>query len=272
MSSPERLNVLLSRARNGLIIVGNSETFLKSRGGKEIWSKFFDKIKQLGYIYEGLPVQCERHNDIKNVLRLPEDFRPEGGCTEPWSVPFLTLLGSADYQSSSLYSGTTMSCGIHTCPRKCHNHKDPACGVKVQMELPCGHSISRRCYQSKALSGACVACELAKQKAGVDKADEKDAGTSDQAPTFVNPRPPASPISPTSSWRDRRTSPTTDNRSWRGGRPQDRSTNVFDTYCGPGRSPDAYKDGLFNRSKPRSDSPEGRSDRTGVWRPTYSKW
>ena len=118
MSSPERLNVLLSRARNGLIIVGNSETFLKSRGGKEIWSKFFDKIKQLGYIYEGLPVQCERHNDTKNVLKLPEDFRrlcPDGGCTEPWSVPFLALLGSADYQNSLLYSGTTMSCGIHTC-------------------------------------------------------------------------------------------------------------------------------------------------------------
>ena len=37
MSSPERLNVLLSRARTGLIIIGDSETFLKSRGGKEIW-------------------------------------------------------------------------------------------------------------------------------------------------------------------------------------------------------------------------------------------
>lgn len=92
MSSPERLNVLLSRARNGLIIIGNSETFLKSRSGKETWSKFFDMIKRLGYFYEGLPVRCERHNGIKNVLKLPEDFErlcPDGGCTEPWFVPFL---------------------------------------------------------------------------------------------------------------------------------------------------------------------------------------
>ena len=91
MSSPERLNVLLSRARRGLIIIGNSETFLKSRGGKEIWTKFFDMIKRLGYFYEGLPVQCEQHNDTTNVLRVPEDFEtlcPDGGCSEPWFVSF----------------------------------------------------------------------------------------------------------------------------------------------------------------------------------------
>ena len=89
MSSPERLNVLLSRARIGLIIIGNSETFLKSRSGKEIWSKFLEMIKRLGYIYEGLPVRCEQHSDIKNVLKDPEAFEtlcPDGGCSEPWFV------------------------------------------------------------------------------------------------------------------------------------------------------------------------------------------
>jgi len=89
MSSPERLNVLLSRARLGLIIVGNSETFLKSRGGKEIWSKFFDMVKRLGYFYEGLPVRCEQHSDVEDVLKVPEAFEtlcPDGGCSEPWFV------------------------------------------------------------------------------------------------------------------------------------------------------------------------------------------
>lgn len=89
MSSPERLNVLLSRARMGLIIIGNSETFLKSRSGGELWSKFFDMIKRFGYFYKGLPVQCERHNDVKNYLNTPEAFKslcPDGGCSEPWFV------------------------------------------------------------------------------------------------------------------------------------------------------------------------------------------
>jgi len=95
MSSPERLNVLLSRARLGLVMIGNSRAFLKSRSGKEIWSKFFDMIKRLGYFYEGLPVRCEQHNDARDILRLPEDFErlyPEGGCSEPWFVSFHTAL------------------------------------------------------------------------------------------------------------------------------------------------------------------------------------
>lgn len=92
MSSPERLNVLLSRARLGLIMIGNSETFLRSRSGKGIWSKFFDMIKRLGYFYEGLPVRCEQHNDTRNILRFPKHFEelcPDGGCSEPWFVSFL---------------------------------------------------------------------------------------------------------------------------------------------------------------------------------------
>ena len=188
MSSPERLNVLLSRARNGLIIIGNSKTFLKSRSGKETWSKFFDLIKRLGYFYEGLPVRCEQHNDVKNVLRLPEDFErlcPDGGCTESWFVPFLTLPGFADYLNPCVYSGITMKCGIHTCPRKCHNpqaHKDLTCARASKVQLPCGHSVSRGCGQSKALPDTCFACKLAKRKAGVDNAADEDG-----AGPVVNP-------------------------------------------------------------------------------------
>ena len=99
MSSPERLNVLLSRARMGLILIGNGETFLKSRSGKELWTKLPDMIKPLGYFYEGLPVQCEQHDDVKDVLRSPEDFVklcPDGGCSEPWFVLSLALVNSAD--------------------------------------------------------------------------------------------------------------------------------------------------------------------------------
>ncbi|GME65998.1 AAA family ATPase [Neofusicoccum parvum] len=61
MSSPERLNVLLSRARIGLIIIGNSETFLQSRKGKSTWGPFLDYLSKNGHMYEGLPVKCEQH-------------------------------------------------------------------------------------------------------------------------------------------------------------------------------------------------------------------
>lgn len=87
MAAPERLNVLLSRARDGLIVIGNFETFMKARKGKEVWQKLFDHLKENGHIYEGFPVKCEKHPDRTALLCSVEDFEtkcPDGGCTEPW--------------------------------------------------------------------------------------------------------------------------------------------------------------------------------------------
>lgn len=86
MSSPERLNVLLSRARNALILIGNAATFLDARKGKELWRKFMNLLKSGSHIYDGFPVGCERHQDRVSALRCPKDFDqcPDGGCNEPW--------------------------------------------------------------------------------------------------------------------------------------------------------------------------------------------
>lgn len=87
MAAPERLNVLLSRARDGLIMIGNSETFMNARKGKEVWRKLFDHMKENNHIYEGFPVKCEKHPDRTALLSSAEDFEiqcPDGGCKEPW--------------------------------------------------------------------------------------------------------------------------------------------------------------------------------------------
>ena len=87
MAEPERLNVLLSRARNALILIGNPETFLKARKGKRIWTKLWGLLKDGGHLYDGFPVRCERHLETKSLLREPNDFDvecPDGGCKEPW--------------------------------------------------------------------------------------------------------------------------------------------------------------------------------------------
>ncbi len=89
MSSPERLNVLLSRARDGLIIIGNSDTFLASRKGTQLWTQLFGLLQEGGHVYEGFPVKCERHPKTRAILREASDFDnecPDGGCKEPWSV------------------------------------------------------------------------------------------------------------------------------------------------------------------------------------------
>ena len=87
MSSPQRLNVLLSRARNALIMIGNSDTFQKARKGHEIWSKLFEMLAHGGHVFDGLPVKCEQHQNRRALLKVPEDFDvscPDGGCLEPW--------------------------------------------------------------------------------------------------------------------------------------------------------------------------------------------
>jgi superfamily I DNA and/or RNA helicase len=87
MFSPERLNVLLSRARDGLIMIGNAQTFLKSRNADQAWKPFLHFVKEKGHLYDGLPVQCQQHPHKKFLLKTPGDFDvecPDGGCSEPW--------------------------------------------------------------------------------------------------------------------------------------------------------------------------------------------
>ncbi|KAF5857988.1 hypothetical protein ETB97_004987 [Aspergillus alliaceus] len=49
MAAPQRLNVLLSRARNVLIMVGNVKTFINSRKGKDVWTPFVNNLKEKGH-------------------------------------------------------------------------------------------------------------------------------------------------------------------------------------------------------------------------------
>jgi hypothetical protein len=103
MFSPERLNVLLSRARDSLIMIGNAETFQGARKGKALWTKLINMLQAQGHFYDGLPVKCERHPKRTAVLRQPSDFEtecPNGGCQEPWYV--LLLLRTTSYLQLSI--------------------------------------------------------------------------------------------------------------------------------------------------------------------------
>ena len=89
MSAPERLNVLLSRARNGLIMIGNNETFSTAKHGGEMWTRFLNMLRVDGHVYSGFPARCERHPKATALLKVPGEFEewcPEGGCREPWCV------------------------------------------------------------------------------------------------------------------------------------------------------------------------------------------
>ncbi|KAF2429946.1 P-loop containing nucleoside triphosphate hydrolase protein [Tothia fuscella] len=141
MFSPERLNVLLSRARDGLIMIGNAQTFLKSRNSDQAWTPFLHFMKEKGHIYDGLPVQCQQHPHKRALLKTARDFEvecPDGGCSEP--------------------CGTQLNCGTHSCPSRCHqlyDHSKMECQVMVQFICPQKHRSQRTCSKSQA---ACTIC------------------------------------------------------------------------------------------------------------------
>ncbi|CAI7567741.1 unnamed protein product [Penicillium glandicola] len=150
MAAPERLNVLLSRARNVLILVGNSETFVSSRKGQKHWKPFIDQLKSDGHLYDGLPVQCEQHPQTNTILRIVEDFNrecPDGGCSAP--------------------CGVKLSCGVHECPSKCHqlaDHSKMKCTRIVKWKCPRGHSLSVSCSQTKRSCRSCILEDQVKER------------------------------------------------------------------------------------------------------------
>ncbi|KAI5206071.1 P-loop containing nucleoside triphosphate hydrolase protein [Aureobasidium subglaciale] len=68
LSSPERLNVLLSRARNTLILIGSSSTFKATSSGKETWKKLFTLLDEGGNLHKGLPRNVRKVDVMKLVV------------------------------------------------------------------------------------------------------------------------------------------------------------------------------------------------------------
>ncbi|KAH7122786.1 P-loop containing nucleoside triphosphate hydrolase protein [Dendryphion nanum] len=148
MAAPQRVNVLLSRARNALIMIGNAETFMSSRKGKEVWIPLMKQLKDAGHVYDGFPVKCERHPEKVAFLSKKEEFDeicPDGGCSEP--------------------CGTMLSCEIHKCPQFCHNlidHSKVACTVVIKSFCPEKHTIRRKCHDKAA--AVCQKCQAEARK------------------------------------------------------------------------------------------------------------
>lgn len=78
MAQPERLNVLLSRTKVCLIMIGNANTFDSVR---KVFESMWGRI-----MFSGLPTYCDFHNKSR-VICTPEEFVlrcPDGGCSKPW--------------------------------------------------------------------------------------------------------------------------------------------------------------------------------------------
>ncbi|RIA88937.1 hypothetical protein C1645_739024 [Glomus cerebriforme] len=136
LKSPNRSNVLLSRAREGMYLLGNSE--LMAMKSKDMWAPIIDILRKRNQIGFGMPIVCNKHSDYKNIIDKPERFAqvsPDGGCYRPCYTP--------------------LPCG-HACIYKCHSddpeHIGIDCNVPIgDIKLPgCGHVIQNaKCWQNQ---------------------------------------------------------------------------------------------------------------------------
>jgi hypothetical protein len=94
-----RINVLLSRARHKMYIIGNSDT---SRP-VPIWAKVLSILERSNNIGLRLALCCPRHKETPIEVLVPDDFArlaPKGGCAKRCSSRLLCR---------------------HSCPNMCHS-------------------------------------------------------------------------------------------------------------------------------------------------------
>lgn len=128
MSAPQRVNVMLSRSRDALIIIGNPNTFVQSRKGRDVWGPLMDSLRRDGHVYNGVPVKCEQHPDKVALFTEKEHLI--------WFVPTAAAPNHGTYlhlngrQDANFCSGKLLNCGVHSCPHHCHqlqNHSKMQC-------------------------------------------------------------------------------------------------------------------------------------------------
>jgi len=79
LKTSNRINVLLSRARHGMYIIGNTHTARPV----PMWDKVITILENDGNIGNTLALCCPRHKETPIEVSEPDDFSilsPEGGC------------------------------------------------------------------------------------------------------------------------------------------------------------------------------------------------
>ncbi|KAI0099788.1 AAA domain-containing protein [Nemania sp. FL0031] len=160
LKTSNRINVLLSRAKHGMYIFGNSTTYAQVR----MWSEIISMLKAEGNFGTKLPLQCPRHKDRAIEVGSLDDFvrlSPEAGC----STQCQQRLSCGHSCTSPCHSATlhkAVRC-LEACPRSkpfcdhaCANVCGDPCETKCsailrghKLELPCGHTLtSPYCWQA----------------------------------------------------------------------------------------------------------------------------
>ena len=136
LASEERINVLFSRARYEMYVVGNLESLAmcSSKPGRILWSNLKYNLQRHNHCLDYFPATCVKHKTVQKI-KTPKDFvvlAPEGGCALKYNL--------------------MLNCG-HRCPKCCHGriphiHSQVKCKEMVDDVCSNGHRQLRECYST----------------------------------------------------------------------------------------------------------------------------
>ena len=171
LKTSNRINVLLSRARHGMYIIGNINTARPVA----MWDKVITILEKEGNVGQTLALCCPRHKQTPIEVSKPDDFSvysPEGGCNQK-CILRLDCGHACTHKCHSEPLHNAVRClercqrikkGCdHACPKKCGDPCDPKCQIQVpNIKLPCGHVRARLpCHLAQAPET--VSCEILMQ-------------------------------------------------------------------------------------------------------------
>ncbi|KAK3984517.1 hypothetical protein QBC44DRAFT_336811 [Cladorrhinum sp. PSN332] len=159
LSTTNRVNVMLSRAKRGLYIIGNKQTYQNVNG---IWTDVINQLENTDAVGPAIELCCPRHPDTPISCSDPDQFilkSPEGGCLLPCDRRLDPCGHRCEAPCHSLALHEAFSC-LQPCPRirsTCTHLCPKPCGVecgqcRVKLNgvgLPCGHTMDNvLCYQT----------------------------------------------------------------------------------------------------------------------------
>ncbi|KAG0254458.1 hypothetical protein DFQ27_006824 [Actinomortierella ambigua] len=159
LKSPNRTNVLLSRARHGMYLIGNAALMDQPQNG--IWPDIMAEFIQTRRIGDGFPLRCRNHPETAMMVWNPEDFAihaPNGGCTSSCDQVLscghiCTMMCHWDDSDHQRFKCTQPCPRLHPqCNHICHKQCGQDCGDCTEpvgaLDLPCGHTLARAfCFQ-----------------------------------------------------------------------------------------------------------------------------
>ncbi|CAI2189245.1 4141_t:CDS:2, partial [Funneliformis geosporum] len=133
-----RTSVLLSRAREGMYLIGNSE--LMASKSKDMWAPIIHILHSRNQVGFGMPIQCDRHPLNKHTIKEPEQFKlvnTNGRCFDQ--------------------CGVLLACG-HACTYRCH--ADDPKHINVICQKPCSRFHPRCNHPCDKLCKDCGICNF----------------------------------------------------------------------------------------------------------------